>query len=112
MAIGTGHLHSSSGRTVESQIKQRSAEDVGVRAPAVSRSVDAKLKVLLGKDASQAREWLGQYLSVIADGYRPKFLAKLELPTFQICPPRKLKTNSIGSAPSGWHSNSNGLPSM
>lgn len=38
---------------------------------------DAKLKVLLGKDASQAREWLGQYLSVIADGYRPKFLAKV-----------------------------------
>lgn len=38
---------------------------------------DAKLKVLLGKDASEAREWLGQYLSVIADGYRPTFLKKL-----------------------------------
>jgi hypothetical protein len=38
---------------------------------------DAKLNVLLGKDAAEARQWLGQYLSVIADGYRPKFLKKL-----------------------------------
>lgn len=38
---------------------------------------DAKLKVLLGKDASEARQWLGEYLSVIADGYRPQFLKKL-----------------------------------
>jgi uncharacterized protein YdiU (UPF0061 family) len=38
---------------------------------------DAKLKVLLGSDAAEAREWLAQYLSVIADGYRPKFLKKL-----------------------------------
>jgi hypothetical protein len=38
---------------------------------------DAKLKVLLGKDAGEARQWLGEYLSVIADGYRPQFLKKL-----------------------------------
>ena len=38
---------------------------------------DAKLKILLGKDASEARQWLGEYLSVIADGYRPQFLKKL-----------------------------------
>jgi hypothetical protein len=38
---------------------------------------DAKLKVLLGKDADEARQWLGEYLSVIADGYRPTFLKKI-----------------------------------
>jgi hypothetical protein len=38
---------------------------------------DAKLQILLGRDTAQAREWLGQYLSVIADGYRPTFLKKL-----------------------------------
>ncbi|HEY2883172.1 MAG TPA: nuclear transport factor 2 family protein, partial [Pirellulales bacterium] len=38
---------------------------------------DAKLKVLLGKDAGEVREWLGEYMSVIADGYRPTFLKKL-----------------------------------
>jgi hypothetical protein len=38
---------------------------------------DAKLKVLLGTDAAEAREWLGQYLSVVADGFRQTFLQKL-----------------------------------
>jgi hypothetical protein len=38
---------------------------------------DAKLKVLLGTDAAEAREWLGQYLSVVADGYRQTFLQRL-----------------------------------
>src|SRR5690606_18906179 len=35
---------------------------------------DAKLKVLLGKDADEAREWLGQFLSAAADGYRKQTL--------------------------------------
>lgn len=38
---------------------------------------DAKLKVLLGKDAAEAREWLAQNLQVMADGYRKKFLQQL-----------------------------------
>ncbi len=38
---------------------------------------NAKLKVLLGQDAAETREWLGQYLSVIADGARQRFLDKL-----------------------------------
>jgi NADH dehydrogenase/NADH:ubiquinone oxidoreductase subunit G len=37
----------------------------------------AKLKLLLGKDADEARQWLGQYLSVMANGYRREFLQKL-----------------------------------
>ncbi len=40
---------------------------------------NAKLKVLLGKDAEEAREWLGQNLVVMADGYRKKFLEELGL---------------------------------
>jgi len=38
---------------------------------------DAKLKVLLSPDAAEAREWLGQYLSVIANGRRREFLEGL-----------------------------------
>lgn len=38
---------------------------------------DAKLKILLGKDAAEAREWLGQFLSVAADGYRKKVFEQL-----------------------------------
>ena len=38
---------------------------------------DAKLKILLGNDAGEAREWLGQNLSVIADGFRKQFLQEL-----------------------------------
>jgi hypothetical protein len=38
---------------------------------------DAKLKVLLSKDAGEAREWLGQFLSVAADGYRKKVFERL-----------------------------------
>lgn len=41
---------------------------------------DAKLKKLLGKDADEARAWLGQYLSMMADGYRQKFIG--EVPNF------------------------------
>jgi len=37
---------------------------------------DAKLKVLLGTDADEARAWLGQYMSAMADGYRTEFLKK------------------------------------
>jgi hypothetical protein len=40
---------------------------------------DAKLTVLLGNDAREAREWLGQYLSVVADGRRKQFLENLEI---------------------------------
>ena len=40
---------------------------------------DAKLKVLLGKDAAEAREWLAQNLVVMADGYRKQFLDELGL---------------------------------
>jgi ketosteroid isomerase-like protein len=36
--------------------------------------MDAKLKLLRSKDASSARAWLGPYLSVMADGYRKRFL--------------------------------------
>lgn len=36
--------------------------------------LDAKLKVLLSKDAIEAQAWLGQYLSVMSDGYRQKFV--------------------------------------
>lgn len=38
---------------------------------------DAKLKVLLGKNAAEARQWLGQNLQVMADGYRKQFLQQL-----------------------------------
>ncbi len=38
---------------------------------------DAKLKVLLGRDAAEAREWLAQNLQVMADGYRKQFLKQL-----------------------------------
>jgi hypothetical protein len=40
---------------------------------------DAKLKILLGKDAMEAREWLGQNLAVMAAGYRQEFMRKLGL---------------------------------
>ena len=36
--------------------------------------MDAKLKLLRSKDAVAARAWLGSYLSVMADGYRERFL--------------------------------------
>jgi hypothetical protein len=38
---------------------------------------DEKLEVLQGKDAAEAREWLGQNLSMMADGYRRQFLQQL-----------------------------------
>jgi hypothetical protein len=38
---------------------------------------DEKLEVLHGKDAAEAREWLGQNLSMMADGYRRQFLQQL-----------------------------------
>ena len=34
----------------------------------------AKLEVLRGKDATEARAWLGQNLSIMADGFRKEFL--------------------------------------
>jgi hypothetical protein len=40
---------------------------------------NAKLRVLLGKDAAEAREWLAQNLVVMADGYRNQFLQELGL---------------------------------
>jgi len=40
---------------------------------------DAKLKLLLGKDGDEARAWLGQYMSAMADGYRQKFLQRMGL---------------------------------
>jgi hypothetical protein len=38
---------------------------------------EAKIKILLGKDAAEAREWLGQFLSVAADGYRKQVFERL-----------------------------------
>ncbi|MCC7086224.1 MAG: hypothetical protein IT427_14570 [Pirellulales bacterium] len=38
---------------------------------------EAKLKVLLGQDATEGREWLGQFLSVAADGYRKQVFQRL-----------------------------------
>jgi hypothetical protein len=56
-----------------SQVQQMSAAEL----QQLLDQWDAKLKVLLSPDAAEVREWLGQYLSVIADGYRPTFLKKL-----------------------------------
>ena len=39
--------------------------------------VDGKLKLLLNKDAMEARAWLGQYLSVFTDGYRQYFIGNV-----------------------------------
>ena len=40
---------------------------------------DAKLKVLLGKDFQDAQDWLGLYMTNMADGYRRGFLQKMGL---------------------------------
>lgn len=42
----------------------------------------AKLNVLKGKDFQDAQQWLGQYLSVLADGYRRGTLRDLGLSDF------------------------------
>jgi uncharacterized protein (TIGR02246 family) len=42
--------------------------------------LDGKLKLLLSKNAVEARSWLGQYLSIFTDGYRKKFIG--EIPNF------------------------------
>jgi len=42
---------------------------------------DAKLKILLGGNAAEARQWLAANLSVIAEGYRPQFLKRLGITT-------------------------------
>ncbi len=39
----------------------------------------AKLKVLLGKDADEARDWLGVYLTNMAEGYRKQYLQRMGL---------------------------------
>jgi hypothetical protein len=57
------------------QVRTMSAEEL----QAFLNEWDAKLKVALGKDASEARVWLGMNLSVMADGYRQEFLKKLGL---------------------------------
>ena len=40
---------------------------------------DAKLQVLLGKDFQDAQDWLGLYMTNMADGYRRSYLRKLGL---------------------------------
>ncbi|HZZ74023.1 MAG TPA: hypothetical protein VFE24_17350 [Pirellulales bacterium] len=40
---------------------------------------DAKLKVLLGQNFSDAQDWLGYYMNNMADGYRRSYLRKLGL---------------------------------
>jgi hypothetical protein len=63
------------------QLKAKLAAEVQrMSAPELEQFLDqwdAKLKVSQGKDAAEAREWLGQNLSVVADGYRPQLLKKL-----------------------------------
>ncbi len=69
-------------RQVE-EIKAKLAAEVQSMSPAELEQFldqwDAKLKILLGKDADEARNWLGEYMSVMADGYRKHFLASLGL---------------------------------
>ena len=43
----------------------------------------AKLRVLNGRDSQDAQQWLGQYLSVLADGFRAELLVKWGLLTFR-----------------------------
>ena len=38
---------------------------------------ESKLKLVLGKDADEARAWLGQYLSLMSDGYRKQFIGQV-----------------------------------
>jgi hypothetical protein len=58
-----------------SQIQQMSAAEL----KSFLDEWDAKLKLLLGKDAVEAREWLAQNLAVMADGYRKQFMQRLGL---------------------------------
>jgi hypothetical protein len=55
------------------EIKRLSAADL----QQFIAELDAKLKLLLTKDAVEAQAWLGQYLSVMADGYRQKFVGQV-----------------------------------
>lgn len=63
------------------QIKEKLAAQVQSMSAAELESFlnqwDAKLKVLLGKDAGEARAWLAANLQVMADGYRKQFLKQL-----------------------------------
>ncbi len=65
------------------QIKEKLAAQVRTMSAAELEEFlnqwDAKLKVLLGKDAAEARQWLGENLQVMADGYRKQFLKQLGL---------------------------------
>ena len=65
------------------QMKQKLAAEVkSMSASELEQFVnqwDAKLKVLSGADAAEAREWLAQNLMVMADGYRKQFLKELGL---------------------------------
>jgi hypothetical protein len=65
------------------QIKAKLAAEVQTMTAAeLEQFLDqwsAKLKLLLGKDADEGRQWLGQYMSVMANGYRREFLQKLGL---------------------------------
>ncbi len=40
---------------------------------------DTKLKILLGKDAQEAQQWLGVYMANMADGYRRSYLKRMGL---------------------------------
>jgi hypothetical protein len=40
---------------------------------------EAKLKILLGKNFNEAQDWLGVYMTNMADGYRKEYLKKMGL---------------------------------
>src|SRR5262249_12546470 len=59
---------------------QLAAEIDKMSAPQLQQflsELEAKLKMLLSKDAIEARAWLAQYLQVMADGYREQFVGKV-----------------------------------
>jgi len=55
------------------QIKQMTAPEL----KKFITELDSRLKLLLSKDAVEAQAWLGQYLSVLADPYREKFVGQV-----------------------------------
>ena len=55
------------------QIKSMSADELQT----FIGELDGKLKKLLDKDSVEARNWVGQYLSVMADGYRQHFIGNV-----------------------------------
>jgi hypothetical protein len=57
------------------EVRRMSADDL----EQFMKDWDAKLQVLSGQDAAEAREWLAQNLMVMADGYRKTFLKQLGL---------------------------------